>query len=74
MTSTVAYAIAHVAGVLVEETLLPLVCRVGFWTSGDSEVIQLGIVRISTDKSCALLKARQSVVLPSSPSEEARFR
>ncbi len=29
-----AYAIAHVGGVLVEETLLPLVSRVDLWTSG----------------------------------------
>ena len=28
-----AYAIAHVRGVLVEQTLLPLLSMVGFWTS-----------------------------------------
>ena len=29
-----AYAIAHVGDAPVEEALLPLVSRVGFWTSG----------------------------------------
>jgi hypothetical protein len=29
-----AYATARVGDVLVEETLLPLVSRIGFWTSG----------------------------------------